>query len=160
VAWEGTSRLSTGDVLKEPPDPDQKSALSEAKEFLLTELAEGSVAAELVRKVARAAGIKERTLKRAKRDLGVRSKKESDGIWSWVPPDEGAEGGQAPTPGTLGTVGPLGKDANPRQAQSAYLREGGQGGHEPECGHGFPAGAGCYLCDPRHPYRLGQGTPP
>ena len=160
VAWEGTSRLSTGDVLKEPADPDQKSALSEAKEFLLTELAEGPVAAELVRKVARAAGIKERTLKRAKRDLGVRSKKESDGIWSWVPPDEGAEGGQAPTPGTLGTVGPLGKDANPRQAQSAYLREGGQGGHEPECGHGFPAGTGCYLCDPRHPYRLGQGTPP
>ena len=131
VAWEGTSRLSTGDVLKEPPDPDQKSALSEAKEFLLTELAEGSVAAELVRKVARAAGIKERTLKRAKRDLGVRSKKESDGIWSWVPPDEGAEGGQ-----------------------------GGQEDHEPECGHGFPAGTGCYLCDPRHPYRLGQGTPP
>jgi hypothetical protein len=22
------------------------------------------------------------------------------------------------------------------------------------CGHGYPQGEGCYLCDPDHPYRL------
>ena len=160
VAWGGISSLSAGDILREPADPEQRSAFSEARDFLSKELADGRVAAELVKKDARSAGVSERTLKRAKRALGVGSEKEGDGTWSWVPRDEGAEGGQALAAGTLGTVGPLGKDANPRQAQSAYLREGGQGGHEPECGHGFPAGAGCYLCDPRHPYRLGQGTPP
>jgi hypothetical protein len=26
-----------------------------------------------------------------------------------------------------------------------------------ECGHGYPRGKGCYLCDPSHPYRLEQG---
>jgi hypothetical protein len=29
-----------------------------------------------------------------------------------------------------------------------------EGGHLKECGHGFQAGKGCYLCDPEHPYRL------
>jgi hypothetical protein len=28
------------------------------------------------------------------------------------------------------------------------------GGHLKECGHGYQAGKGCYLCDPEHPYRL------
>ena len=28
----------------------------------------------------------------------------------------------------------------------------------PECGHGFPQGTGCYLCDPRHPYRVKAGS--
>jgi hypothetical protein len=160
VAWGGISSLSAGDILREPADPEQRSAFSEAKDFLSKELADGRVAAELAKKDARAAGVSERTLKRAKRALGVRSEKEGDGTWSWVPPSEGAEGSQAPTPGTLGTVGPLGKDATLQRVQSAYLKEEGQGDHEPECGHGFPAGAGCYLCDPRHPYRVGQGAAP
>jgi len=28
------------------------------------------------------------------------------------------------------------------------------GGHSTRCKHGYPRGAGCYLCDPQHPYRL------
>jgi hypothetical protein len=155
--WGGTSSLSAGDILREPADPEQRSAMSEAKAFLLKELADGPVAAELVKKDARAAGVSERTLKRAKRVLGVGSDKASDGSWSWLPPDEETEGGQAPTAGTLGTVGPLGKDANMRQLESAYLGQGGQGGQARECVHGYPGGAGCYLCDPRHPHRLEQG---
>jgi hypothetical protein len=163
VAWGGTSGLSASDILKEPADPEQRSAFSEAKDFLSKELADGRVAAELVKKDARAAGVSERTLKRAKRALGVGSEKEGDGTWSWVPPDEGAEGGQAPTAGTLGTVGPLGKDANLQRAQSAYLKEGGQEGQEGQsarrdqalgCGHGYPGGKGCYVHDPNHPFRL------
>jgi hypothetical protein len=128
----------------------------------LKELAEGPVAAERVKKDARGAGVSERTLKRAKRALGVRSEKEGDGSWSWVLPEGESQGGQAPTAGPLGTVGPLGKDANVKQFESAYLKEEGQGGqegqpdHEPTCIHGSPDGAGCYLCDPSHPYRLEQ----
>jgi hypothetical protein len=32
-----------------------------------------------------------------------------------------------------------------------------QGGYRQRCIHGFPDGAGCYLCDANHPYRLKQG---
>ena len=159
VAWGGTSSLNAGDILKEPADPEQRSAMSEAKGFLLEELAEGPVAAERVKEDAHGAGVSERTLKRAKRALGVVSEKEGDGSWSWVLPEGESQGGQATT---LGTVGPLGKDANVKQFESAYLKEEGQGGqegqpdHDPTCIHGYPDGAGCYLCDPSHPYRLEQ----
>jgi hypothetical protein len=164
VVWSGTSSLSAGDILREPADPEQRSALSEAKEFLLKELAEGSVTAEQVKKDARAAGVSERTLKRAKRALGVRSDKASDGSWNWVPPDNEPKGGHSPAAGILGTVGPLGKDANREPDNSAYLPEEDQGGqgsqrnHGQRCIHDFPGGVGCYLCDSQHPYRLKQGS--
>jgi hypothetical protein len=162
VVWGGTSSLSAGDIHKEPVHSDQRSALSEAKDFLSKDLADGRVAAELVEKDARAAGISKRTLMRAKSALGVKSDKESDGSWSWLLLEEETQGGQVATAGTLGTVGILGKDANHRQLEPAYLREVSQGGreskgnHEPRCVHGYAGGSGCYLCDPRHPHRLEQ----
>ncbi len=33
-----------------------------------------------------------------------------------------------------------------------------ESGHLEECGHGYPGGKGCYLCDPNHPYRLREGA--
>ena len=120
------------------------------------------MAAERAEKDARGAGVSARTLKRAKRELGVVSKKEGNGSWSWALPKGEVQGGQAATHGTLGTVGtpgPLGKDANVKMFESAYLKEVGQGGkegqadHEPTCIHRYPNGRGCYLCDPSHPYR-------
>ena len=83
------------------------------------------MAAKQVKKNAREADIAERTLKRAKAALGIRSEKESDGSWTWSLPPKLAEGGQTSTDGSLGTVG---KDANPEPEDSAYLREEGQGG--------------------------------
>jgi hypothetical protein len=140
VVWGGTSDLSASDILREPADSEQRSALAEAKDFLLKELAEGPVAAESVKKDARATGISERTLKRAKRALDVRSEKASDGTWSWVLSNqEEPEGSQGPTAGILGTVGPLGKDANPRRAQSAYLEEGAKEAKRAKA----PTGTGC-----------------
>jgi hypothetical protein len=159
VVWGGTSELSASDILKEPADSEQRSAMSEAKAFLLKELKDGPVAAERVKKDSRAAGVSERTLKRAKRALGVGSEKEGDGSWSWVLPEGKAEGGQAPTAGTLGPVGTLAKGANVELFESAYLKEVGQGGqggqpcYELTCIHGYSDGKGCYLCDPSHPYR-------
>jgi archaellum biogenesis ATPase FlaH len=158
VEWGGTSPLSARDILKEPADPEQKSALSEAKGFLSQELADGAMAAEEVKKDARGAGISERTLKRAKREMGVRSRKRG-GVWYWELPREKSEEGQSSAVGTLGTVGPLDNDAKDESADSAYLREGGQGchegqgSHEPRCIHEFPGGKDCYLCDPEHPHR-------
>jgi hypothetical protein len=156
VAWGGTSELSASDILKEPADSEQRSALFEAKGFLLTELADGPVAAERVKKDARGAGVSERTLKRAKRTLGVESKKGGDGCWTWILPSKGGEEGQAPSPGPLGLVGTLEKDANVQWFEPAYLKEEGQGGqpcYELTCIHGYPDGTRCYLCDPGHPYR-------
>jgi AAA domain len=157
VEWGGTSSLTACDILKEPADPEQRSALSEAKDFLREELKDGRLAAEQVEKGARGARISVRTLRRAKRDLGIRSEKESDGSWSWVLPEKEAQDDHASRVGTLGNVGHLGKDANPQNGNSAYLGEDGQGcqdGHEERCIHEYPDGKGCYLCDPRHPHKL------
>ena len=93
VKWGGTSTLTARDILKEPVDPEQKSALSEAKEFLSQELAEGPVAADEVKEDARGAGVSERTLKRAKRALGIGSSKRGD-AWYWELAHEEPEEGQ------------------------------------------------------------------
>jgi hypothetical protein len=160
IVYEGVSEATAGQLLRVPVDDEEKSALSEAKEFLLSELKRHPVSANAVKRSAREADISERTLKRAKQALGVKSEKESDGSWTWSLPSEKTEGGQTSTTGTLGTVGPLGKDANPEPDDSAYLREEGQGGQEDQveqrerCIHDYPGGVGCYLCDPNHPYRI------
>jgi hypothetical protein len=122
------------------------------------------MAAKQVKKNAEEAGIADRTLKRAKRELGVRSEKESDGSWTWSLPDKAAERGRDSTGGILGTVGPLGKDATPEAGDSAHLWEEGQGcqegqgDHQQRCIHDILGGKGCYLCDPQHPYRLETGA--
>jgi hypothetical protein len=160
IDWRGQSELSAGQILRPPADEEDKSALMEAKEFLQDELKDGPMAAKQVNKNARDAGISERTLKRAKHALRVDSAKESDGSWTWSLRAEVVEEGHSSTDGPLGTVGPLDKEANPKPEDSTYLWEegqGGQGGHEPKCNHGYRDGTGCYLCDPQHPYRLKKG---
>jgi len=165
IVYRGFSEATAAQLLRVPEDEEEKSALSEAKEFLLAELKPRPVSANAIKKSAREGDISERTLRRAKQILGVRSEKESDGSWTWSLPDKESERGQAPTAGILGNVGPLGKDANPERDDSSYRREevqGGQegqdiqGGHEISCKHDLRGGAGCYLCDPQHPYRLKQ----
>jgi hypothetical protein len=146
-----------------PEDEEEKSALTEAKEFLISELSRNPVSAKAIKKSAREAEISERTLRRAKQVLGVRSEKEGDGSWTWSLPDKEPEGGHIPTVGNLGPVGHLGKDANREPDNSAYLQEEVQGGqevqgdHERRCKHGLRGGVGCYLCDPQHPYRHKEG---
>jgi AAA domain-containing protein/uncharacterized protein DUF3854 len=162
IVYEGVSEATAGQLLRVPADEEEKSALTEAKEFLLSELRPRPMSAKQVKKNAEEADVAYRTLKRAKQALGVRSEKESDGSWTWSLPDKATEGGQSSTAGTLGTVGPLGKDASLKADDPAYLREEGQegqevqGDHRPRCIHGFRDGTGCYLCDSRHPYRLQQ----
>jgi hypothetical protein len=156
------SKATAGQLLRVPVDEEEKSALTEAKEFLISELGPHPMSAKQVKKNVKEADISYRTLKRAKQVLGVRSEKESDGSWTWSLPSEKAEGGQTTVAGTLGTVGPLGKDANSEPDDSAYLSEEGQGGQEGQgdhrlrCIHDYTDGAGCYLCNPQHPYRQGQ----
>ena len=42
--------------------------------------------------------------------------------------------------------------------QDGHRSRSPEDGHLKECGHGFQAGKGCYLCDPEHPYRLKSGA--
>jgi hypothetical protein len=160
IAYRGFSEATAAQLLRTPEDEEERSALTEAKEFLLSELARTPMSAKAIKKSAKEADISDRTLRRAKQVLCVRSEKESDGSWTWSLPDKEPEGGYVPA---VGNVGPLGKDANREPDIPAYLREEGQGGqdvqasNERRCIHGLRDGKGCYLCDPRHPYRLKQG---
>lgn len=68
-----------------------KAARREAEDFLKVELADGPRLASEVSEAADGLGISERTLKRARKDLGVVSEKSGyQGAWQWsLPPDKG-----------------------------------------------------------------------
>jgi hypothetical protein len=70
------------DAVLEHTDPDEAGAFSEAIEYLRSELANGPQLAKRLLAQARERGdFSERTLRKAKRALGVDSHRESDGWW-------------------------------------------------------------------------------
>lgn len=110
-AWTGISTLTSDRVLNAIAQ-DEEVALGrrEAKEFLSEILLAGEKPVDEVMKLARKAGISERTLKRAKAELGIASRKTgspSSGKqeWFWSLSDEecqgSAEGCQKEDVGTL-----------------------------------------------------------
>ena len=82
--WTGESSLTTGDILA-TDSGEFTSAIDEAIDFLRDELATGDVLAKEIYRSANSAAISERTLKRAKAKLQVRSHKR-DGVWLWSLP--------------------------------------------------------------------------
>jgi putative DNA primase/helicase len=75
-------------------DDDERGDRDEATEFLRAELAKGSAPAKRIRSAAEGAGIGPWPLKRAKKSLRVRSRKDGiDGGWVWELPE-----GDAPEP--------------------------------------------------------------
>jgi hypothetical protein len=92
VNWLGQSGVSAKDLLATPQDQEHADARGEAVEFLNDVLADGPVAASQVKDEAEDAGIKERTLARAKKALGVISYREGEtgergkGQWLWKLP--------------------------------------------------------------------------
>lgn len=84
IAWDGVSSHSADALLAIPVSEEERSALDEAKDFLLEILAESSVDSKEIQKQAKAAGISERTLQRAKKILNVKSQKSDfKGVWVW-----------------------------------------------------------------------------
>lgn len=66
-------------------DPSHGDALSEAKDFLLSILANGPVALDVIENEAKGAGISKATLRRAKTSLGIKSGKIGfTGGWEWA----------------------------------------------------------------------------
>ena len=81
IDWVGTSNLTASELLC-PPRTKIGSAVDDAKQLLEDELGSGSRAVEDLKASARAAGISWAAVQRAKRDLGVISKKVND-AWQW-----------------------------------------------------------------------------
>ena len=72
------------------PAVGQRSAVDEAKEFLVELLTTGEQSVKVISSEAKLAGIAPRTLDRAKAALGVRSRRVGFGkksYWVWVLPD-------------------------------------------------------------------------
>ncbi len=82
----GTSATTAADLL----DADETcTERDEATEFLLAELADGALPAKEIDKARKDAGISERTLRRAREDLGIKPQKNGlNGAWTWELPQD------------------------------------------------------------------------
>jgi putative DNA primase/helicase len=90
IEWasEGVD-LSANDAMQALASSSTAFAKREAKDFLLDRLGENPVAAKELIEEAAQAGISQRTLYAAKRDLRIASKKGEHG-WLWLPPAKAA----------------------------------------------------------------------
>lgn len=90
--WTGESQLTASAILAPELNGEETGRIAEARDFLSGALTQGARAVRDVQAEASQAGVSERTLKRAKADLGVISRKRGmSDIWEWVLP----EGGQS-----------------------------------------------------------------
>jgi hypothetical protein len=83
LCWRGETGVSDAGLLLPEEDTQRRTALREAMEFLLRELAAGPVPAVRIRQAAKDVGISLTTLKRAKAHLGVLSDKDGQAKWDW-----------------------------------------------------------------------------
>lgn len=81
VRWIGESPHRADDLLASPGQ--RQRPIDDAVDFLETELARGPRPETEIRAKASLAGITKRTLDRAKKELGVESKKRGMGAWYW-----------------------------------------------------------------------------
>jgi hypothetical protein len=152
--WTGESSL-TADVMlsyKQSESLEERGAKAEAKTFLEGILADGPIGSQAVIDAARQAGISEKTLQRAKKAIGVVSKKDSTfvGGWFWKLPDN--EDGQSKMANEDGHTNGNGHlrvtDAN-KPISSNNLSEDGQSGNSDHLG-GHVANKGwerCSVCN-------------
>lgn len=101
-------------------DEDAKAERDEAVEFLRVELAGGERPARAIQEAAKAAGVGPGSLRRAKRQLGVKRKKEDfQGGWVWWLPEGDDAKGTAPP-----SVQPSPSSPSSFQAESSASEDG------------------------------------
>jgi len=86
IVWEGETHHTAEALVAAPPDRDERDAQSEAEEVLRHILAAGRIDVATATAEAKKAGVSERTLKRAKKTLGVVSERNGFGpgaVWFW-----------------------------------------------------------------------------
>jgi hypothetical protein len=110
VAWDTSAVSVTADELMQPAATQKVSAVDEAAEWLQGVLADGPRSSSDIFGQAEAEGFSERTVKRAKKKLGIETAKAGmSGGWCWQLPkgarssEEGQEKNLAPF-GKLGTL--------------------------------------------------------
>jgi 5S rRNA maturation endonuclease (ribonuclease M5) len=91
--WTGASTLTAGRILSLPSDEEERGTLAEAKDFLLVALSNGARDSKAIKEEAKQAGISERTLFRAKKELNIKADKvgmpgSHYQKWVWRLPDE------------------------------------------------------------------------
>lgn len=137
VDWRGESSLDAAALLSAPTDHEERSALSEAQEFLREVLVNGPEAVSEIKKQATGAGISWRTVERAKAALGVQAAREGEagkrggGAWVWTLPDikTAIPGGWRPKSETDRTD----------SENSAYISQNGHSGLRPPTANGNKA---------------------
>ena len=88
--WTGESELTASALLAAESGADEEGAGQEAEDFLQNLLREGPRPQKEIRAEARQVGIAERTLRRAKKRLGiVARKRDMEGGWEWGLPEGG-----------------------------------------------------------------------
>jgi hypothetical protein len=112
--WIGETSLTANDLLAAEAPSQEVSAVEEAEKFLVDFLAAEPLPANEIFAAAKQAGIAERTLKRAKKNAEIVTKREGFGRGSyvlWSLPDHrepnGAIGGLEESPAPDGDAGPL-----------------------------------------------------
>jgi hypothetical protein len=89
VKWEGETSHTARSILAEPETQEESNALADAKDFLNDFLKDGPQHSKEVERAAKAAGVAERTLLRAKPALRIKAKKIGIGKgqhWEWELP--------------------------------------------------------------------------
>jgi len=139
IEWEpGTVTMDPDTMLAGGGDAaqDRPSMRDEAKEWLRGQLRSGPVSAQEIERRAKADGIAKRTLDRAKRELGARSKRGPDGRSYWRlagadddPPGKPPVAGGSPgNPGNVGNLGDLDSREEPfSQGEHCQDRQACQG---------------------------------
>lgn len=88
--WGEESALTAEQILAQPAEGEEKTALDDAKDFLQDILGAGPVTVVEIFKRAKAEGISPKTLKRAKRTMGIEAKKAGfQAGWEWELPRRG-----------------------------------------------------------------------
>jgi hypothetical protein len=88
--WTGETELTASELLAAEASGYEGGAGSEAEEFIRHELRDGARPAKEVSRVARQAGIAERTLRRARKRLGIKPRKGGmEAGWEWALPEGG-----------------------------------------------------------------------
>ncbi len=80
--WTGLSDLTETSVLADKQDDEDKTALEEAEEFIREMMKDGPVLAQTVDEERKKARIAEATLNRAKKRMGIKSKRTGN-LWFW-----------------------------------------------------------------------------
>jgi putative DNA primase/helicase len=104
IEWLDETDLDVDEIISAPRK--RASSRTDAKAFLKALLAGGPHDASAIYAAAGAERVSERTLDRAKADLGVESRKKGTEGWEWVLPD-GESKNASPARGEVGTLGTL-----------------------------------------------------